>query len=868
MSQSIPGPGEIVRPPNLQVPADIMSDLEASGLQPSDMKIRALGDSERAAVGCTAGTRGYVIPYFAFNGNGLPFYRVKVINPLDNVKYRQLRKSPNHIYFPLGLKDCLHAWMRKYPKTPVIVITEGEKKAACAVKFGIPAIGLGGVDSWRSRTLILPRDTEVSSTKNSVKAKIPASHHNIPELLQLAEGFGDFIDTVTQYNLTPVIIYDSDRGGTIKADVQRAATTLAYELRHLGIPSSRIKQVILPDIYEGAPNSKTGMDDLLVKFGPPGAEVFKEWIIEAFDDPTKFPRHPNPRGYIATQLDLAPRRKESQQIASVILAELDATGMRYREKNVGTPFYYDRLTHKLVPASLLTRSGEVLHESKFGTLLYQKFGVTGVDGKVLSFLASQFMGENPIKEVTPRRVKCLITENEDPSNPHGIAVQTSDSTFISVSSSRVNPVELHVNGDLGILFEQDQVDPVDVDRVMEYFLEYNNERVLEPWWLKVLEDTNMGKTLVPANIKERAEQYEANLKEIDKEVDAELVEQAISTTGKDMRTYACLLFYISPFLSRWRGLQLPVEVTIGEAGSGKSSVYEMRQTILTGRPHLRNLPSDPRDFVASVTNSGGLHVVDNVHFSNRAIKAYISDEVCRLITEPNPTVEMRKLFTTAELVRMPVDVSFCFTAVQQPFQNADLFSRAAIFHTCRLGKLPDGSWVDKQIDEFGGRESWLAHQLVFLHRFLALSERMWNENYKTEHRLAHFEQALEIAGKVLGVPTGFLKKTVTEVQHSALEDADWTLQGIKAFIDEVMQSENPYKKFSAKEIAEWGMGSEDFHENTMMLSSRKLGRYISQHYSILSTMTHMVLVGVQGNKQVYRIRPEIVNISRRSKSQE
>jgi hypothetical protein len=720
-------------------------------------------------------------------------------------------------------------WLKKHPGCPIIVVTEGEKKAASAVKHGIPCIGLGGVDSWRSRTIILPKDVELTAGKKAIRARLPSSDTSIPELHLLANGFGSFIDAVIQHNLTPVVVFDSDRGGTLKADVQRAATMLAYEIRHLGIPSSRIRQVILPDVSGLPEGGKTGLDDFLQS---KGAEPFIEALQDAYNDPTKFPRHPNPKGFISVQLNSAMSRKDCQQVASVILAELDAAGMRFREAHTGAPYYYDRLTFRLVPAQLLGHDGSVMHETKFGTLLYQKFGLSAVDRSTLTWLASQFTGEEPIKEVTPRRVRTLITEYDDPTNPHGIAIQTSDSTFIAVSPDPSKPVKLHTNGDLNLLFEQDQVEPVDVDRVLEYFENFNAEEgTLHPWWMDILHDTNLGKT----------------------------VESPDSPEGARMRQYACLLYYISPFLQRWRGVQLPVEITVGEAGSGKSSLYSMRLQILTGRPQLRNLPNDVRDWYASISNAGGLHVTDNVHFSKRDLKQKLSDEICRIITEPNPTVEMRKLFTTADVARVPVDVTFAFTAVQQPFQNSDLFSRAAIFETASLGKPPEGDWVSKKIDEYGGREAWIAHHLVFLHRFLRATsseESGWGSEFKTSNRLANLEQALFFAGKVLDIDSSFLKVTIKEVQSNALTEADWTMQGMKLFVDDYRLN-TPSGKFTARDICDWLLAYEDgdFANNVQLSSARKLGRYIKSHFSVLASTLGIVMGSVQGNLQYYRLDP-------------
>src|SRR5690606_37311113 len=99
-----------------------------------------------------------------------------------------------------------------------------------------------------------------------------------------------------------------------------------------------------------------------------------------------------------------------------------------------------------------------------------------------------------------------------------------------------------------------------------------------------------------------------------------------------------LLYYMSPWLNRWRGMQLPVEMVLGESGSGKSTLCELRLSIITGQPRLRNAPQDLKDWHASIANSGGLHVTDNVQLVDRNLRQRLSDEICRIITEPSPHI--------------------------------------------------------------------------------------------------------------------------------------------------------------------------------------------------------------------------------------
>lgn len=752
------------------IPADssliVIRDLRRSGLEASDIHARVLDAPERAVCRIPSRGEGYVIPYFDISGNQLPFYRVRILNAdfaTQGVKYKQPQKTQNHIYFPRKFKQTLSRYIQEHNHQRIIIITEGEKKASCADKLGFPSIALSGVDSWRSRTIILPADTEFYSTekhagadgrgrnKGSITARLPSTDTSVPELVTLAKGFGDLIDTITQYNLFPVVVFDSDNLGTIKAEVQRAATMLAYELVYLGIHANKIKQVVLPkmkspqapdvedNIDSDSDNAKTGLDDFLMEYGP---DEFQKLISRAITDPKAFPRHPNPKGFISTQLQNRMSRKSMQQVASMILTELDASGLRLRDKASGQPYYYDRDSAHLLPARMRDDKGAPFHEQMFGTLLYQRYGISANDAKVLVWLSSQFTGEEPIEDVTPRRVITLIGDREDALNPYGIAIQVSDSQFIAISPDPEHPIKVHTNGSMGILFEQDQVEPVDVDLLLEHFDHQLDEAIhsgglLYSWWGDVLNQSSLG---VRMSVNDQPDPQTGL-------IDPYIIYH-LSETGMEMRAYATLLSYISPFLLRWRGLQLPIELTVGPPGSGKSSLYSLRLQILTGRPKLRNIPSDIKDFQASLAHSGGLHVTDNVNLLNKELKQRISDELCRITTEPNPHIEMRKYFTNTDVLRFPVNTVFAFTSIFPPFQNEDVIQRSVTFRTEYVAREPEGDWVTSRLEERGGREAWLAHHMVFLHLFLKYP---WAEQFHTQHRLAHLEQALYTASQVLNL---------------------------------------------------------------------------------------------------------------------
>lgn len=568
------------------VDPDIIADLVRSGLETADLGARPVGAPELAAIGFNRKVDGYVIPYYKINGDLLPFYRIKLLD--SKTKYRQPTGSVNHIYFPARFNDVLKKRLSQRDHKPAyVVLTEGEKKAAKGVKEGIPTCAVSGVYSWRNRTMYLPEETKLEpdhGRNNLIKISIPAGYSDIPEAQTLATGLLELIRTVSFYRIPLIICFDTDHRG-IKTEVQTAAAQLGYELRHKGIALQHIRQLILPAEEE----EKIGLDDYLVA---EGVEAFEDLAKEVLNLRVAFPRHPNPREYLNLKLLKGKLgRREAQDLATAILCELDARGRRLHNKGTNSPYYFDEETHTLMPARLLQKHGEPMHESAFGSFLYKNFGISVGDTRLVTWLATQFTGEPPIEDVYPNRI---MAQPKD--EPESIALQISDSEFVVVRSDPNDPIRICSNGTHGLLFEQDQVDPLKGKEIVQEFKRQNAEKKIVPWWRDIFSLMNIAEGQVAADAQ---------------------------------RDLATLLFYISPFLYRWRGTQLPAELVIGEADSGKSSLYALRLLIMTGRPSLRNMPNDIKDWYASVINNGGLHVVDNARFINKDLKQRVSDEMAQ-----------------------------------------------------------------------------------------------------------------------------------------------------------------------------------------------------------------------------------------------
>ena len=207
------------------------ADLARSGLGPEDavaMRLSAL----RSPVGPLD---NYRIPYLDIAGQDTGFYRDKIFDS-DTVKYLQPAGTAPQVYFAPGVP-----WLRTLNshKTPLL-ITEGEKKAACACKHKFACVGLGGVDAWRRRGEPLPA----------------------LEAIPMSGGRQVYV------------VFDTD--ATLNPRVQRAQSALATYL------SARGAAVFLVSLPAPA-GEKVGLDDFLVAHGSAALQAVLD-AAEPFDD--------------------------------------------------------------------------------------------------------------------------------------------------------------------------------------------------------------------------------------------------------------------------------------------------------------------------------------------------------------------------------------------------------------------------------------------------------------------------------------------------------------------------------------------------------------------------------------------------------
>lgn len=816
----------------MDIEQQIQHDLKLSGLTPKDIHTRKVDMTERASCGLAPSTEGYVIPYYNLIGKPLPFFRIRLFG--SDIKYKQIKNTPNHVYFPPSFLAQVNATGKKY-----IIVTEGEKKAACATKLGFPAIAFGGVDSWRNKILLLPRDTEfsvASYNKKLVGAKLPSSTWSMPEvsLEPIALGFADLTHMILQNDLQIIIIYDTDEATTLtgmKPEVQRAASELGFEFRRRGVPLRNIRQLILP-LIEGL--DKTGLDDFLTLLDD-GTEQLDKLIAATIKRRTAFPQHPNMQENLDKKLQATKlSRREVQKLSLSVITDLDSRGVRMFSKDEQQLYYFDDQQKRLVKVDLSSSSDRAIQNTSFSKLLYRRYGLSiASDVRITKWLATQFAAEEPVENVRPFRSIARLKASDD-----CVRYQINDGQYVKITGDPAKPLEIMLNGTENVLFESEQVVPIDADDLLKEFKK-RTEEPLSMWWEDVLHDVRL------------------------------------KDHGK-IAVILSLLYYISPWLLRWRGTQLPVELVIGEAGSGKSTLCELRLSILTGAANLRNAPADFKDWHASIANTGGLHVTDNVQLLDKSLKQRLSDEICRLITEPEPHIEMRKYYTNVDLMSARVDAVFVFTAITQPFQQSDFLQRSikveldklAVNSSLTAGTITyDSSWKAKQLDRFGGRTAWLSHHLYVLHKFFERIPDDWDTSYKAKHRLINLEQIMCIMADIFGLDNSWIPAFLASQTDDSIVEADWMLEGLSTFCDLVRKNNDRFStmigadkrlskdwRYTAKEIATWAETNDDFQECVNLTNSRRLGRYLQTHKAMVAQTAGLLEDGKHCNRAVYKVR--------------
>jgi hypothetical protein len=138
-----------------KLPSEVMSHFKSSGLDEATLAIMGVNFVAANSGELRLPVPAARIPYFDLDGREQDFGRLRILEEWQpegakkSRRYMQAPGSGNHLYLPPLTEKPWRA-IAADPSIEVL-ITEGEKKAACACRNGFPTIGLGGVWNWRTR---------------------------------------------------------------------------------------------------------------------------------------------------------------------------------------------------------------------------------------------------------------------------------------------------------------------------------------------------------------------------------------------------------------------------------------------------------------------------------------------------------------------------------------------------------------------------------------------------------------------------------------------------------------------------------------------------------------------------------------------
>ena len=225
---------------------DDLADLRRSGL--SDETILSMGcatvDAEtiRSRTGVKkVDVLGYTIPYPGIDDQtGRPYIRYRLRHPIEKMRYASGVGDDAQLYIPPALASL--------PAADLLVVTEGEKKAAKAVQEGIHCVAVQGVWSWADSG---NRAIEKSEGESVTEETLPIS-----ALLDLAQRYRRVL-----------VLGDSDLITNHQA--RKGLQSLVKALVHRGIRA--VLAFCPPAMEQGSGRGrvkKQGLDDWLVANRP------------------------------------------------------------------------------------------------------------------------------------------------------------------------------------------------------------------------------------------------------------------------------------------------------------------------------------------------------------------------------------------------------------------------------------------------------------------------------------------------------------------------------------------------------------------------------------------------------------------------
>ncbi len=872
---------------------DIVADLLHSAIDPTWAKQAAL---IREHPNVDEHPSSYIIPYFKMSGEILQnYYRVKHLSnqTTNSVPIRKYSAPPgmgNHLYFPPNFLHNFHQTRKQLQavgKPPIIIITEGEKKALSASQpyIALPTIGFSGIDSWRTSTWLISDSYDVKqyetadgfkglylSPKQQQQQQQDPSR--APALVEAAldrtapELSQDLMQLLKQHPFTQIyLLFDKEPQNKYEThtNIARAEFDFAYFLSTKSNHNTVVYRTMFPNMgtaaeAEGELTQKVGLDDYIVQLltaaktqtHVPEAQGSNNPIADALgvcrnaildllqnSESTFKPTPLNLQTWLHNQLNSSKHTRDDYlKMVRAILNTLDNQGTRFYNRFQTDEYYYfhakppttkpDEKPAKLLYDVQLASTQLRDHRSTaFGQLLARTFGFNSTDHALISRFADMFASTDLIP-VTPRRCSYVSTQY------HTLYVQIGDSRVAKISPTGIS---LEDNGIDGELFTRGLTEAVDEKLLGEYLL--HNDACIQ---------------VNPANplyhpqkdvLKRMMSPNSPNWFDVLRETTLQALDPL---THEETLILIGTLFYLSPWFRHYNDLMLPIEIVVAEPGSGKTFLYNLRRGILNGKIESgASLSSDLRSWYSSVGNQSDLALYDNTGQLPQPIRQQLSDELCRLVTSSMPYIETRALYTTADTYRINADCCFAFTAIQNPFVAEDLLQRSLVLKFAGIPRGEnDGEWVKRHLtraetaephgkDDYS-RERWLAHLFAVSHRFLRLSKEKWNPYYRSSHRLVGFEQSLLLMGEALNPYIAKLLKEdilpkLSQITSTSIEEQSPVLQALKDFADQNQNLSSSSTMFQAQDIINWiqSYAFAEYGHVPMLNNVLSLGRYMTNH---------------------------------------
>jgi len=791
--------------------------LSESGLEPEDMLVRPLDASVKNALNLPSSLGpddAAVIPYFGITGSPIAFYRARLLTDGEDNKYRQAKDTESRVYFPRKFAKVLDESKSNY-----VVMTEGEKKAACAVKNGIPAIAFGGVWSFRNKTTFIPLATHSVKAVNrgrseGSKGLVIKGQETGEEETSLAEGLTDLISLRRDRDLYFIIAYDTDIFG-VKEQVQNAAAMLAHDLVAKGIEWIKIRQLVLPNRLNGSGElRKVGLDDYIVS--NPETSL-KELIERTIKSRIAFPRFPRVKEWVTKTSVKSRSQEEDQRLALMMHVELEYRGQRFQTSNYER-YYQVKDKGIVLPADFPTGQGSPgVDRSRIFGYLWNEFGLMSNMDRAIMHLSSWFSYAEGIITVEPSKVLSPVTIDGDRRN---LAIQLTDHTMVVAG---ITEPKVELNGSHTVMFLQDHITTTNEsefpDRLVAMQKNLDQAKPLSPWV-----ETMMGSNIV----------------------------------GEKDKLLFALMAHIYPWLQLWDDYRMPILHLQGEHQSGKSAVVDLLQLVVTGRPRSKRRSGKEGDLNSFISQAGPLLVFDNTGAGSKRLTAEMSDEISRLVTSMEPTVATRKLYTTDEVKETPVRTCFVVTSISSPFRQLDFISRSIEFNFTPSDEVNE-DWAKEQFHKYGGRAGWLAYHVAFLQKFFRLIDEQYKihkRERRDRFRLKGFVAALETTARVLGLDWKWIGPYIDQRQDEMARDSDRAIQGLI-----VCNHHTVGRKHKLRDIVRFFTDTDDpeiqaFSDNYILRDVVNLEKFVKMNDKRLRRVVGLVKTGVlENNVQQYVFEP-------------